>query len=399
MQYTNQSTLDLGPKELRDFGQNRWAITTPADLAEEPPQLGLPDIRQSPAVSPSETGGDGELEAADPTTEANRIVEQLNAGVTAVIAACERTKNALDRFEPDQRALEEFTGALMRARVITPVDALLGARSPKLSKFRKIGEHAHRLRDNRILPLLQPGYSVLYEVVTLYEALAGSETEKTDRLVRILQGCEGGLSRDYLIAEKKRVKRTLPARAPGDAQAAPGLEDSQASPTVSHLAEAGKRADLLLMTPGREDVRRLAQHYADEATLPRCLSLHQFVAESAIAVVITRVRDLPVIAGRLLPHCGFPRLSRVLLMRRPDEPDIADAEVIVTAERGRRPDEDLALPQGGTWPAEMSGDPTAIADRLVPNAVNKLHVFASTMLDGWQSLVGPDSWAEKPSLG
>jgi hypothetical protein len=162
------------------------------------------------------------------------------------------------------------------------------------------------------------------------------------------------------------------------------------------LIAAGERFDLLLVTPGKDDLAHLRADYSDDSTLARCLPLFQLIEDSAAAIVTARTSDLPVIANVLLPLCGFRRLSRVLLTQRPTSPDVTDAEIIITAQRGDmrlRPSED-----GGWLDHVGSIDPLAIAARLFPATSRRLHVFASAKADGWRCLVGDDSWAEQPSL-
>jgi len=105
---------------------------------------------------------------------------------------------------------------------------------------------------------------------------------------------------------------------------------------------------------------------------------------------------VPVIENKLLPLCGFRRLSRVLLAQRPTSPDITDAEIIIMAERGKMR---LSPPEDGGWLDDAGPiDSLAIAARLCPDASSRLQVFAPAQADGWRCLVGDDSWAEVPSV-
>jgi len=152
----------------------------------------------------------------------------------------------------------------------------------------------------------------------------------------------------------------------------------------------------LLLTPKPKDLAFLRADYSDHSTLERCLPSLKLIEHSAAVVIVTRISDLPVMANVVLPLCGFRRLSRVLLARRPTSPDVTDAEVIVTAKRG---DMRLSPPEDGIWLDNADPiTPSEIAVRLFPAASRRLHVFASGQADGWRCLVGDDSWAEEPCL-
>ena len=70
---------------------------------------------------------------------------------------------------------------------------------------------------------------------------------------------------------------------------------------------------------------------------------------------------------------------------------ISAASVAIVAVRGRKR---FDLPEDFSWPSIGERiDVNLIGASLVPDAVNKLHVFASTETDGWYSIVGEANWS------
>lgn len=70
--------------------------------------------------------------------------------------------------------------------------------------------------------------------------------------------------------------------------------------------------------------------------------------------------------------------------------DITDAEVVIIAQRGRKRFE---IPRDFVWPAtDEAIDAVSIATRLMPEAANRLHVFATHRSEAWTSLVGDENW-------
>ncbi|KIU50800.1 hypothetical protein QU41_06805 [Bradyrhizobium elkanii] len=73
----------------------------------------------------------------------------------------------------DREQLQKLLNALVGAKVLSQAeaDAGLGGRKSTMSMLRKIAERADVILHPKILPFLQPGYSVLYQVALLYEDL------------------------------------------------------------------------------------------------------------------------------------------------------------------------------------------------------------------------------------
>ena len=242
--------------------------------------------------------------------------------------------------------------------------------------LKKIGEFAFLLLDDKIFKYLQPGRSVLFYVIRLYEELPGDHRDRMARLAEIFEA-EGSLSRDFLIDQ---VKKAQQARQPEAHQAA----DPWASAT------SDRNVDCILITLiDRHDVRRLVD-YADRP--PLCLRIHERISKDAVGIAVARLVDLPIIENKLFPGCGFASILRVLLPQCPAEPDVTDAQVVIIAARGQRDWSDFATFR---WLADgESLDAVSMASRLVPYAKNRLHLFATAQSDGWNSIIGEANWSQ-----
>jgi hypothetical protein len=126
--------------------------------------------------------------------------------------------------------------------------------------------------------------------------------------------------------------------------------------------------------------------------------VREHVEEVAAVVIATKVTDLPVVLDRLLPTCGFNRPKRILLLDRPASPDVIDAKVLVTAERG-----DIAFREPPKVWFDDAADPIAVAERLY-EASSTLHLFAVAKAKKAKAsecrcvVVGDDSWQKWPVL-
>lgn len=330
----------------------------------------------TPAIERSDLDSQFLPGKTDPTVLASRVAEGMRAGVRSVVEACVLLFWALQLFDADSNLLEQFRTALVGEKVLPWRSARLGYEKSHLSMLRKIGEFAFLLLDDTILKYLEPGRSILYYVVRLYEELSGDHQLRVARMVELFEA-EGHLSREFLIEQVKKAEK---ARQPDT----PHEDD----PWVS--ANSVRNFDLVLMTAvDRRDIRRMVE-YADRS--PRCLRIHERVSEDAIGVAIARLVDLPVIENKLLPGCGFASISRVLILQQPADPVVTNAQVVVIATRGARDSSDLADFQWLTGGASL--DNVSLANRLVPDAENKLHLFATAESDGWNSIIGEANWSQ-----
>lgn len=323
-----------------------------------------------PTVSPGET---------NPTALGAQVVSGLRSTVRAVIDACVLISETVRRFEGDRESLDEFLHVLADGNVIPRKQARLGSKSSKLSKLRKIGDYAEMLTRDGIIKHLEPGYTINYHVTLLYDALLGDEEARVKRLVQILQ-VEGGLSREFLIQQTRLAEKA--ARLLADPEV--DLWNGDAVPGKD------QKFDLILLTPDRRDLQRLGEDY--EGELPWCLRVNERVAAKAAALVVASLADIPAIASRLLPLCGFESIKHIFLVREPIDADVTGAQVIAIAERGGRGSDHI--PDFQWLPDGEPLDAGSLASRLVPAAANKLHVFAPTGAEGWCSIIGEANWSQ-----
>src|SRR5262245_54951918 len=328
----------------------------------------------------------------NPAAEASLVAADWHRSAESLILACVRIKDDLTAFGQDRTLLEAFLTGLVDGSVLSRSEAKLGRRGPKLFKLVKIGEHADLLRRKEISDFLPPSYSTMYQLVVLFEQLQKGE-QGTKELARILAAGHGEISREYLSEQTRRLKQKR-SGAKG-VSPAPVRSEPIGEVKPGELTE-GERFDLLLLTPREKDLAFLRADYADGSTLQRCLPQLKRIEHSAAAVIAARVFDLPMIVNILLPLCGFLRLSRVLLARQPTSPDVTDADVFVTAQRGEI---SFSPPEDPRWLDDADPiDSAGFAARLFSATSRRLSIFSSAKADGWHCLVGDDSWAEQPSL-
>ena len=315
--------------------------------------------------------------------EAALVVSGFRSGVRAVIDSCVRTNETIRRFRDDPDSIDAFLAVLVDGNVISRNEARLGKASPKLVKLCAIGAHCGLLNREEIFKFLEPGYTIIYQVVVLYNTLRGDEDARLEQLVRILRQ-ERQVSREALIAWTDAAKReNRPASVELVSSPANGSSDSVPND------EIGRNHSLVLLTPDhRRDLRKLNEEYVDR---PRyCQLVHDLVAEDATAVVVTRLADLPIIENKLLPLIGFLGPFRVFLVREPVGPNVTDAEILIVAHRGSV----ASVPDFMWRSAVESFDVAAAVELLVPDATKRLHLFAAAPSDGWRSIVGEANWSQ-----
>ena len=165
---------------------------------------------------------------------------------------------------------------------------------------------------------------------------------------------------------------------------------------LATLIASARKFDLALLTPNSEHVALAGKEYADPETLQNSLPLHAVLRDKAVILSVARLTDAPVIASFMRRAGGFTaaKRPRILLLQRPVSPDVSDAKVIIAMERGRPR---FKPPSGDLW-SDPEPDPLTLAKRLCPDCVDLVHVFAEGDSAGWTSLVGSNSWVEKPSI-
>jgi hypothetical protein len=339
-----------------------------------------------------------------PAAEGARVVEGLRAGPLATIEACVATVESKRKYQDKLEAITAFLKPLVEAKVLSSSEARLGLASPKLSMLCKIGEYAPRLRHPAILGYLLDtgvsGHTLIYQVAVLLDQTQDGQGEdaRTQQLVDLLRErkVETRQGMLQLTKELKRPKGVHAATSQVPTEHA--MEDSGVDnkdgalgPISVERDEIDGKFDFVLAVPGPTDLRGLQDYY--EGTPPKCLRTGESVTEEATLVVVSALANLPVIVEKLIPFCGFGGVPiRVFLSRAPAAPEITGEQVIIVTERGSSGRAQVSEIE---WISQtVAIDPLSIAARLVPDAKNKLCLFASAETDGWQSVIGDSNWSQ-----
>ena len=320
------------------------------------------------------------LDKNNAAAEAIEVLNKLRSGPRAVIDGCARTSEAIERFREQPQAIDEFMAVLADGGVISHREAKLGLSSPKLSMMCQVGAHAELLCRDEVLEYFIStgcaGYTLFYQTAVLYRSFQGNDRSRFDQLIQTLRAKRPD-SRQSLIDLTKLVKK---------AQVNAGGRLDEAS--AFDIASA--KFDLIYTQLNQRPIlRRLGEDQADK--LPRCLRVHERVSDEALAVIVARLADLPIVENRLLPGFGFASVTRIFLLRNPNDADVTDEQVVVVAARNRRSAE--RLPDFQWLPDEELVDADSLVLRLAPHAMNKLHVFATAEAQGWCSIVDEANWS------
>jgi len=309
-------------------------------------------------------------------SDAHRVVSLLDGASEQVIQAGELVYGALTMYRGELPALKRFIAVLVRANVLTARDGQLLERSPKLQKLAKIGQYPDLARLPEISSRIR-GYSGLHQALVLHESLPGDESERTDALLTILATAEakGVLTRQYLEQQTRRVKSERRNRADNRPKHIPSPDGAPESEPSSY--------GLVLMTPTEDDLKRIADTFFDESNIGLCGQVYER-CEDAVTVVVAPLRFLPVVTSLLLQGFDEPR---VFLFSEPVGPDVTDARAIIVAARGRDAN---PLTECITWDGD--DDVSQLAERIAPDARNRLHVFADQKREGWHALTGNANW-------
>ncbi|WP_145987126.1 MULTISPECIES: hypothetical protein [Bradyrhizobium] len=110
---------------------------------------------------------------SNPELVAERFLQHRAASVQEEVTGDVILHQGLAACANDREQLQKLLNALVGAKVLSQAeaDAGLGGRKSTMSMLRKIAERADVILHPKILPFLQPGYSVLYQVALLYEDL------------------------------------------------------------------------------------------------------------------------------------------------------------------------------------------------------------------------------------
>jgi hypothetical protein len=325
------------------------------------------------------------VENYDIVGDAERVVSGLRSGVRAVIDACVLTATTCGRFP---RSIDAFMDVLVDGNIISREERKLGTASPKLSKLRTIGNHAALLNRHDIFPHLVTGFTLLHQLLVLYKNVEGDDEDaRVSKLLDIIK-VQPTLSMDFLKRQTEIAKERRKSKEAATSK--PAGNHGTERDAVATDSTAANDHDLILLTPSHRDIRKLRDDYFEEGDHPRCLRVHEQANGDAVAIVIARIVDFPIIATRLLPFCGFDGPMKVICLREDVNRDITDAEVLIIAERGRMR---LEMPANFAWPTEGEPiDAASIAARLFPDAASRLHVFAPRETEGWTSVSETASW-------
>jgi hypothetical protein len=307
---------------------------------------------------------------------ASEIARGIQSGARSMIDACVLLHHGMLGCDGDAALKDTFLGELASKNVISKRSSRTGEgfEKSKLSMLRKIGANANLLSDEQLFKFLEPGRSILFHVVRLYEELQGDHEQRVTELAKRF-GMQGALSRSFLIDQIKAEEQ-----AKGKSHKVKSAEPwASATKSDGNLAEF----DLVLLTPSQEELLRLEQYSFDE--IPRRFLGELRLSDAGYGIAVARLADISKVQ-RLLEAFGFAQVSHVILTHVPDDPIVTNATVAVLGERiaatGINAD-------AFEWclPGEAL-DVHALADRLTPSAKNRLHLFASDEADGWTSVVG-----------
>ena len=388
--------------------QRHWLVEGPAVMTEGATfaeTISTPSIAGDSAIPasvvphwPGENLYRGINEA---TAEGAAVAAGLRSGVLSTIEACVRTLEATIKFKNDVEAVTAFIGPLAEAKILSPNEARLGLKSPKLSRLCKIGRYADWLRSPKMMDYFFDtgcsGSTLIYQASVLLDEMPDElgDDERIEQLVEILRR-EQVDTRQGMLRLTKELKDAR--RGPSNSASIPVDSSTlgkspvpvERLPNTSFVHE-GQGFDLVLATPQRSDMRKLREDY--DGPLPWCLRKGETIADDVVMIVVAALSDFPVIENKLLPYYGFEGISpRLFLPRAPIDPEVTGAQVIIVAERGSG---DTARLSGMDWLSDDTTiDPVMLAAQLVPDAANKLNLFASAETEGYQSIVGGANWSQ-----
>jgi hypothetical protein len=220
-----------------------------------------------------------------------------------------------------------------------------------------------------------------------------------EELRRILAGLDGPATRERLRHERSRIERSFqeesPASAQDDAhdailQEEEKLDQTAQAPAGSRFAAAHGDGDaavpisILLLTPNREHATKLEKNYAAE---PECLRLGTDVADNAILIAVANMRNLLAVI-RNAEWWKFKRCHGLYLLSTPEDPNVADAEVMAIYIRGG------LKPSAAVKAWQDDNDPVRLANRLLQGIDGRrVHLFANARNQGWEAVVGDENWA------
>jgi hypothetical protein len=220
-----------------------------------------------------------------------------------------------------------------------------------------------------------------------------------ERLRAEIESIPGPLSRQKIMNRRNEIKTR--SRARRHTTAGDGSNEEIAGPStdlpngasdnvVLTTIEKKEAISAIMMTPGRAEAARLANDYVQGGE-PRCLRVGDQMTNTTMTMIVMRLIDLPVIAGKL-PFWKVKRFSRLILCEKPETPDVTQATVIAIS--GKSSADILKALQ--PWPTETN--PASLCQHLLDHIKGRrVHLFAKVNTPGWESVIGDDNWSTELS--
>lgn len=160
-------------------------------------------------------------DTSNPASFAKRFVAHRAASIEEEVSSTVVLSEGLTAFATDETLMKEFLLELARAKILTAAEVAEGVTaktsSSTVSRLKKIKQNAKIILHPKILPYVQPGYSVLYQMALLYDAIEDIRgIEDADaaisKLHELLASSDGPATRDWLKKERDKLRPAAPAK-------------------------------------------------------------------------------------------------------------------------------------------------------------------------------------------
>jgi len=139
------------------------------------------------------------------------------------------------------------------------------------------------------------------------------------------------------------------------------------------------------MTVSSKDVSRLDKALQENGD-PDCLTLRDQIEDRAVLLVHTKASTL-ISMQAIIKSLGFDRCSRIGLVGEVTGNEITSSGVMALYVRGGL----KGIAETINWRSEKG--PVALADRILAGIEGRrVHLFAKSQSDGWDSFVGEENW-------
>ncbi|MBW7964154.1 hypothetical protein [Bradyrhizobium sp. BR 10261] len=195
-------------------------------------------------------------ETSKPASFAKRFVAHRAASIEEEVSSTVVLSEGLTAFATDETLMKQFLLELARAKVLTAAEVAEGVTaktsSSMVSRLKKIKQNAKVILHPKILPYVQPGYSVLYELALLYEAIEDIRgIEDADaaisKLHELLASSDGPATREWLKGERSKLSPPAPAKSSKVSQQQTTNESRAGS---SHSESAAQRDEVVQSETG-----------------------------------------------------------------------------------------------------------------------------------------------------